>query len=113
MRRAGIAAGWALAAVIVWLSLTPAPPGLDLAHSDKLGHLAAYGALMFWFCQVYLGRPARIACAAGFIAMGIGLELAQGALGYRSYEALDMVANTLGVFLGWGAAVLLPRIRLS
>jgi hypothetical protein len=30
MRRAGIAAGWALAAAVVWLSLTPAPPGVGV-----------------------------------------------------------------------------------
>ena len=46
-------------------------------------------------------------------AMGVGLEALQGALGYRTYEVFDMYANTLGVLLGWAAALLLPRIRIS
>ena len=106
MRSAAIAAGWAWAAAIVWLSLTPAPPQVDFSYGDKAGHLAAYGLLMFWFARLY---RARIAYAAGFIAMGIALEFAQGALGFRTYEVLDMVANTIGVFMGWIAAVLVAR----
>jgi len=113
MRKAGIAAGWAWAAAIVWLSLTPSPPEVDIAHSDKLGHFAAYGLLMFWFAQIYGERKTRFAYALGFIAMGVGLEFAQGQLGYRTYEMVDMYANTLGVLLGWAAALMVPRIRVS
>jgi VanZ family protein len=109
MRKASVAAGWAWAAAIAWLSLTPRPPEIDLPQGDKLGHFAAYGLLMFWFSQLYLRRATRIAYAAGFIAMGVGLEITQGALGYRSYEVFDMYANTLGVLLGWATALCLPR----
>jgi VanZ family protein len=98
-----------MVAAIVWLSLTPAPPQVDIESGDKLGHLAGYGVLMFWFAQLYLRR---IPYAAGFIAMGIALELLQAWLGYRTLEALDMVANTAGVLLGWGLARLLPKKRL-
>ena len=111
MRTASVAAGWAWAAAIVWLSLTPQPPGVDMPQSDKLGHLAAYGALMFWFSLLYAARRARIAYAAGFIAMGVGLEFVQGALGYRSFELYDMAANALGVLAGWAAAALLQSRR--
>jgi VanZ family protein len=109
MRKACLAAGWAWAAAIVWLSLTPAMPDLDIEHGDKLGHFAAYGLLMFWFSQLYLQRKARIAYAMGFVAMGIGLEFMQGQLGYRSYEVFDMYANTLGVLLGWAAALIMRK----
>lgn len=61
---------------------------------------------MFWFAQLY---PARRLYAAGFIALGVALEFVQGWLGYRAYEHHDMLANTLGVLLGWGAALILPR----
>jgi VanZ family protein len=113
MRSACLAAGWAWAAAIAWLSLTPSPPELDVAHGDKLGHLASYGVLMFWFAQLYVTRRARIAYALGFAAMGVGLEFAQAGLGTRSFELFDMVANTLGVLLGWSAALVLPGIRTS
>ena len=106
MRSAAIAAGWAWAAAIVWLSLTPSPPQLDVSYGDKLGHFAAYGLLMFWFARLYRNR---IAYAAGFIAMGVGLEFAQGALGYRTYEVFDMYANTIGVLMGWAGALLVGR----
>jgi glycopeptide antibiotics resistance protein len=44
--------------------------------------------------------------------MGVALEFAQGATGYRSFEVLDMAANAAGVALGWGLALLLPRLLL-
>ena len=112
MRKASVAAGWAWAAAIVWLSLTPRPPEIDLPQGDKLGHFVAYGLLMFWFSQLYLQPRTRISYAAGFVAMGVGLEVLQGALGFRTYEVFDMYANTLGVLLGWAAALALPRIRI-
>ena len=113
MRMALVAAGWGWAAAIVWLSLTPSPPGMDVEHGDKLGHLAGYGLLMFWFSQLYLQKGTRIAYAAGFIAMGIALEFLQGLLGYRTSDLLDMFANTLGVLLGWAAAHLIARARAA
>jgi len=91
---------------VAWLSLTPAPLEVDLEQGDKLGHFAAYAALMFWFSQLY---ARRLALAAAFVAMGIGLELAQGALGYRSLDPLDAAANAAGVAAGWVLALLLPR----
>ena len=109
MRIACVAAGWAWAAAIVWLSLTPAPPKVDFAHSDKLGHLAGYGLLMLWFAALYPKRLTRIAYALGFVAMGITLEFLQAHLGYRTFEVLDMFANTLGVLLGWAVALFPPR----
>lgn len=80
--------GWGWAAAIVWLSLTPSPPQVDVAYIDKIGHLVGYGVLMFWFCQLY---RTRIFYAAGFVLMGVGLEFVQGQLGYRSYEVADML----------------------
>ena len=107
-----IALGWAWVAAIVWLSLTPSPPKVDFEQSDKVGHFLAYGSLRLWFCFLYAALKVRIAYAAGFIAMGIGLEFIQGALGYRTYEVFDMFANTIGVLLGWAAALVVHRIRV-
>src|SRR5688500_6650807 len=90
-----------MVAAIVWLSLTPSPPTLEVESGDKLGHLAAYGVLMFWFCFLYPRSRTRVLCGLAFIAMGVGLEVIQGMTGYRSYDGLDMVANSAGVLLGW------------
>jgi VanZ family protein len=109
MRILGLALGWGWAATIVWLSLTPSPPQVDVQFGDKLGHFGAYGLLMLWFCFLHSKLRIRTFHAAGFIAMGIGLEFLQGHLGYRTYEVFDMAANTIGVLLGWGAALLLKK----
>src|SRR5918992_3871322 len=95
--------------VVVWLSLTPSPPKVDFEQSDKVGHLLAYSVLMFWFGQLYV-RRARFSYGAGFVALGIVLEFAQNALGYRTLDLADMGANTLGVLLGWGAALIFPGV---
>lgn len=97
--------GWGWVAAIVWLSLTRSPPTIDIEQGDKLGHFLAYGILMFWFCQLYPTTRARLGYALGFAALGVALEFAQRALGYRSYELFDMAANALGVTLGWTAAL--------
>ena len=111
MRAALLAIGWGWAATIVWLSLTPAPPKLDFEHSDKLGHFLVYGALMFWFCLLYFRTRVRLLYAAGFIAMGIGLEFIQGWLVYRTYDPFDMLANAIGVALGWMAFLVIRIAR--
>lgn len=83
---------------------------MDITAGDKLGHLLAYGLLMFWFCQLYLSRKARLAHAVAFLAMGIGLEFLQGMGGVRHYDVVDMLANALGLAAGWAAARLLPPL---
>jgi len=104
MRALLLAGGWLYTAAIVWLSLTPSPPQLDIEGSDKLGHFLAYGLLMFWFGLLCRSRNVRIAYAAGWIALGVGLEFAQRATGYRSFELADMAADALGVLAGAVAA---------
>ena len=106
LHRLWVGIGWAMVAAIVWLSLTPSPPQVDVAYGDKIGHLASYAVLMFWFSQLY---RTRIFYAAGFILMGVALEFVQGQLGYRGFEVADMLANALGVLAGWAAAVILRR----
>ena len=110
MRRISLAIGWALVAVIWWLSLTPQPPHIDFEQSDKVGHFLAYGSVMFWFCFLYRSPRARLAYAVGFIAMGIAIEFIQGWTGYRDFEVYDMVADALGVVLGWAAALAASRL---
>ena len=109
LRRICVAIGWALVAVIIVLSVIPSPPSLDIDQGDKLAHFLACGGVMFWFSQLYATTRTRLAYAAGFIAMGITLEFVQGRLGYRSFEVLDMVANSVGALLGWAAALIIPR----
>ena len=109
MRIVAIAGGWLYAGAIVFLSLTPSPPDPGFANGDKVGHLLAYGGLMFWFCFLYRYRYTRLAYGIGWIALGVALEFAQRATGYRSFELADMAADSLGVLLGWGISATLRR----
>jgi len=90
--------GWVMVAVVVWLSLTPQPPPAPaFLVWDKAQHFVAYGGLMAWYAMSF-------AChwrwPAFLIGLGVGMEILQGLGGVRTFDLLDMVANTLGVCLG-------------
>ena len=109
MRPLSLALGWILVAVVIWLSVTPSPPSIDVEQGDKLGHLLAYGTLMFWFAQLYVRTSVRVRYAIGFVAMGVALEFVQAHIG-RDFEVADMAADAIGVALGWAGALV---IRLA
>ena len=102
--------GWLLA--IALSLLRPPPIGIDLPESDKVGHLLAYATLSAWAVMLFATRRAWLLAAVGLIALGIGLEFAQGALtDYRLRDPRDAIANTLGVLLGLTA--LLGRAQFA
>lgn len=97
--------GWVLAGAVIYLSLAPKPPEFPgPLHWDKLDHLTAYAVLMGWFAQLYRTPRMHAFLAGAFILLGAALELLQYATGYRTLDAMDMTANTLGVLLAWGLA---------
>lgn len=93
--------GLAIGAVItIWvLSLMPSPPGVP--GSDKLHHCLAYAGCMWLWAQVTTTPAGRLKAIIALIAMGIVIEFLQGWSGWRSFEVADMVANGVGVMLGW------------
>lgn len=107
MRRQRIwqALGWLLILTVVWFSLTPAPPEVNVESGDKIGHLLAYAALMGWWSQLR-DRHGRLALA--FIALGLSMEVLQSFTGYRYGDVQDMLANSAGVGIGWLITRLLP-----
>jgi len=97
-----LAIGWALIILILWLSLIPSPPSpLHFPQADKVEHLFAYGVLMSWFCQIYHGSRQRLYLMLAFIALGATIEILQGLSGYRTAEWGDLLADSLGVLIGW------------
>jgi len=95
-----LALGWLWVVAVFYLSLMPHPPEpITFDNSDKLEHMLVYGFLMLWFCQ--FADYNRIRLAAAFVAMGAGLEVLQGMTDYRFFEYADMLANSVGVLLGW------------
>ena len=93
--------GWAVVLSVVYLSLTPQRISLPIAQGDKVGHLAAYAALMLWFAQLYSSANRRLTLAGAFLALGIGLEFAQLLTDTRTFEIADMLADGVGVAIGW------------
>jgi VanZ family protein len=96
--------GWCLVALIVWLSLKPPSEAMGLIN-DKVMHLLAYFALSAWFCQLH--RP-RYLVALAVLALGATLEVLQGLSGYRDMSAVDLLADAIGIGLGWAVALCYP-----
>ena len=104
-RRVWTTIGYLLVGLVVVLSLTPsAPPPLEFPWEDKFKHMLAYGVLMLWFAQLH-PRSRYGFLAAGFMLLGIFLELVQAQTGYRSGDIADAMANGLGTLLSWALAV--------
>jgi VanZ family protein len=104
LRRLWLSLGALLVAVVASLSLSPFSFEIPVKQGDKYGHLFAYATLMFWFSQIYSTGRARISLACGLIAMGVGLEYLQLLTEYRTFDVRDMIADALGVGVGWGIA---------
>ena len=103
-----LGAGWLGVAAVVYFTLVPDPPKLDIEQGDKVQHLVAYASLMLWFAQVHTTQTQQRMTALLLVAMGITLEFAQGLTGYRFISTADMAANAAGVGAGWLAAS--PRL---
>lgn len=115
-RRIWIALGLALIAAIWVLSLIPAPPQVGLDHEDKMEHFLAYGTLMLWWAQISGRTRDRFIMAIAFVVMGVVIEFVQDFTAWRTYEVNDMIANSIGVAIGWviactPAGSLLTRLK--
>ena len=98
-----ITIGWVLVGYVIFESLRPDPPSFDAVPDwDKWGHTIAYMVLMLWFAQIYLRRSQRIEIGMALLGLGIAIEFAQRETGYRTFEYLDMVADGVGVLIGYG-----------
>jgi len=99
--------GYALVALVVFLSLTSSPVEMDLSfpYEDKFFHALAYFTLMAWFSQIYHDRFQRNMIAVVFVFMGMTLEYLQSFDPSRYFEYADMVANSIGVALGFAIAL--------
>ena len=95
------ATAFMLLALVVYLSLAPTAVQLPGDEGGRYGHVAAYAALMFMFTRMYATPRGRLLVGVTLVLIGIGLECAQGATSYRTFEYADILANTIGVVLGW------------
>lgn len=122
LRYNAFAFGWLL--LILLLTLTPGEnmPRTDLWHEflsfDKVVHFFIFGALVFLlivglskqYTYLYLRRHAvGISLGAG-VFYGILIEFIQHLIPGRSLEFADMLANSLGCFIGYGMFFLVYKI---
>ena len=102
-----LAMGYSLVSLVVFLSLSsnPIDMGEAFLHQDKLFHAFAYFVLMAWFAQIYHDKFQRNMIAVFFVFMGVAIEYFQSFDPARMTELLDIVANTVGVALGFYLAL--------
>ena len=99
-QRQWMALGLGFVGLVVYLSLTSSPPDLHIGVSLDFGHVIAYFWLMIWFAQIYRGWRTRLALAAVFFVMGVGLEFLQELGGHRHFDVFDMARNLAGLVVG-------------
>jgi len=107
-RQLWLGVGCTLVLLVIVLSLAPISVPVPVEEGDKVGHVAAYAALMLWFANLYETLNRRSRLAIGFVALGVALEFVQGWTGYRTFEVADMAADAFGVAVGWALAP--PRL---
>ncbi|WP_157811883.1 VanZ family protein [Tenacibaculum sp. SZ-18] len=75
-------------------------PAVSLSYSDKAFHTLAYFVLGFLWLLAIRKKGTKFAVILLVILFGILLEILQSLLtDYRTFEYLDMVANSLGAFI--------------
>lgn len=86
---------------VIAVCLIPPPPLALPQNSDKVEHFLAYFVLAGSAVQLFATRRALCGVGLGLVAMGIGIEWAQGALtADRVADPMDVLANTTGVVAG-------------
>ena len=99
-----------LALLVFVLGATLMPSDFDRARfgswlddADKWAHVTAFFVLTVWFAGQYR-RGSYWRLALGLLAFGALIEVCQAAVGYRSAEWLDLIADAVGILLGLAVA---------
>lgn len=98
--RLWLALGWAAVAFAVIVCLIPVSNLPQPGVSDKAEHFVAYLLLSVWFAGIY-ARARYWIIAIGLCALGVLIELAQGAMQLgRQADTMDVLANSTGIVAG-------------
>jgi VanZ family protein len=98
--------GWLMLGIILVMSVLPIPeqPGAPL-HSDKFLHALVFAALMLWFSGLVSRRQLPQVFLL-LVVYGACMEVMQSFTTYRMMDAGDLVADCLGLLIGWALAAL-------
>ncbi|CAD2243944.1 VanZ family protein [Xanthomonas arboricola] len=88
--------------VVIAVCMGPPPEFPELpSNSDKAEHFLTFALLCWGAVQLFATRRALLSVAFGLVLLGIGIEIAQGALTTnRSADPYDALADTLGILAG-------------
>ena len=81
-------------------------PKTDISFSDKIAHTSCYAILSLLWCFAILRSRVKfsktVLLLGSIILYGIFIEVLQDKLTtYRSFDYHDMIANTIGVAIGF------------
>lgn len=104
---------WSVIILVLTLSprvYVPQELSWDLFRVDLLAHAFLFAVLVWLLIISFTKQQADRAlqsnaaylAIAMAMAFGVLIEVLQGFIPERSFEYLDMAANTMGAFLGWG-----------
>jgi VanZ family protein len=105
--------GWLLLLVILilticWLAFSPAPPRRIDTGWDKANHALAFAVLAFTAEMAFWPVTARRRLnVLGLLTFGVFIEVVQSGIPGRSADALDVLADGVGITLGLTAIALL------
>lgn len=94
---------------VMVLSLLPLEAEAPSLGWDKANHLAAFALLALLGCRAYTART--MAVLFGLLAYGGLIEVLQSFTEYRMAEWGDLLADALGLPLGWAVARLYGGFR--
>ncbi len=81
-----------------WFAFTPQPPGFEFKDSDKVNHFLAFSSLTL-VCALGMAplRSRLVFAVMGMLLFGVFIELVQSQLPTRTAEAMDVVADSVGI----------------
>lgn len=88
-----------VALVVLVLALMPPVPHMPTTGWDKANHLLAFAVLAWLGCHAYPQRLVTV--LSGLLAYGALIEILQSFTAYRSADWHDLLADGMGLVLGW------------
>ena len=121
--RFSLVGAFTLAVVIASVMKAPADPfaelgPLGLFGVDKWIHVGSYALLTFLLAYAYLANRVRVLVLVATISvlLGVGVELIQGTVPWRTMEFADVLANSVGTVIAlalWRVSWRRPSIETA
>lgn len=109
---------WACIIFIISVVTVGSNANIEIAFFDKLVHAGMYGILALLMIVGFLKQRSYNYIRFNAIQLsvvitvlyGVLIEIIQGFTPDRSFDWLDMVANTLGAFIGFGLFIVIYKL---